>query len=309
MNKILLFIIIFLHCGISKGQNLVQNSGFESYSTCPNTVGEVNKCSGWNSYGNSSDYFNVCDTFLADVPQNALGFQYPYAGDAYCGLYNYDPSGYREYIGSLLTDSLFINVKYYVSLAVVLSDQRRCKSNNIGVLFSTVPYSDSIPPLQNNFAHFSYQNLISDTLNWLRIAGSFIADSNYKYIVVGNFFDNSNTDTLDCGPGGSSSYIYIENVCVSTDSLTCSVTVGVSEPKDKDELILFPNPFTNELIITVEGNNVIELNIYDTTGRKIFKKGFRTSTAINTEHFAKGFYIYELSNIKGILKTGKLIKD
>jgi len=100
---------------------------------------------------------------------------------------------------------------------------QRCATNKTGVLFSTVPYSYSNPPPRNNFAHIYTDSIITDTAGWTTISGTFVADSAYEYIIIGNFFDNSHTDTLlfdsltFCVP-----YYYIDDVCVAIDSNNCS---------------------------------------------------------------------------------------
>lgn len=248
-------------------QNLVPNPSFEDTVACPTSVDEVYNCVGWSSFGNTSDYFNMCNTGVVGVPNNFFGFQYAHNGAAYCGLYNYEPTvGYREYIGSLLTDSLQIGIKYFVSFYTNLSNTRRCKSNKIGVRFSTIPYSSTqLPPL-NNWSHLFSQNLITDTANWSFITGSFIADSNYKYIIVGNFYDNLNTDTLDCGPSsGSIAYLYIDDVCVSVDSAVCNdVKMGSFIKTIENQFRMFPNPSSEKIYLENDASFVIEeIKIYD----------------------------------------------
>jgi hypothetical protein len=38
--------------------------------------------------------------------------------------------------------------------------------------------------------------IIKDTLNWVKIEGSFIANGSERFITIGNFFDGAHTDTL-----------------------------------------------------------------------------------------------------------------
>jgi hypothetical protein len=167
-----------------KAQNLVPNPSFEIFDTCPDAYNEVNRAQGWRSFGNTPDYFNSCDsdsTFnIVGVPQNGLGYQFAATGNAYCGLYTYytSPNTYREYIGSQLTDTLKINHKYFVSFKVSATFYVAywCFSDKVGILFSTVAYSAPSPPALNNFAHIYSHSIISDTMNWTTVSGSFIAD-------------------------------------------------------------------------------------------------------------------------------------
>src|SRR5207244_738006 len=117
------------------------------------------------------------------------------------------------------------------------------------------------------------------------IQGSFVADSNFTYISIGNHFTDSLTDTVRTQPLSNScsfnAYYYIDDVCVSSDSLTCYSTVGINALKNNDELVLFPNPFIDKINITVKRNEPVELNLFDVTARKIFNQSFRKSTSIN----------------------------
>lgn len=98
---------------------------------------------------------------------------------------------------SKLTDSLMVGHKYCLSFWISVPD---CwyfmTSNTIGAYFSTNP------PKHNTTQYLNIQpqleNLRTDypdtTNNWYLVSGSFIADSNYKYITIGNFYPDSLTN-------------------------------------------------------------------------------------------------------------------
>jgi len=142
---------------------------------------------------------------------------------------------------------------------------------------------------------------ISDTLNWTEISGSFIATGGENFITIGNFKDTS----IIHGSG----YYYIDDVCLSPDSLTCPSTVGINELNINNKLNLFPNPFTGIINITSQTNEALEINMFDITSRKLLNQQFARSTIIRTEHLPKGIYFYEVSGKKGVIKKGKLVKD
>lgn len=83
----------------------------------------------------------------------------------------------------------------------------------MGAKFTTFAFSapDGDTTLMSNSAHVYSDSLLNDTANWVQIKGSFIADSAYQYVVIGNFFDDFNTDTLNCS---SASYAFIDMICV-----------------------------------------------------------------------------------------------
>ena len=177
-------------------QNLVPNPSFEDTVSCPDNFNQVARCLGWSVSKDSPDYFHSCDTqgFGVSIPLNAFGYQQAATGNAYCGFYTFNsPATYREIIGTQLTSALNIAEKYYISFKVSLGDPvfnlLDCASNKIGALFSTVPYSLANPAPINNFSHVYSASVIVDSINWVTISGSFVADSAYQYIHLGCFFE------------------------------------------------------------------------------------------------------------------------
>ena len=223
--------LICLHIFTCAAQNLVGNPSFEEYSSCPNNTSQVYKSTGWNTYSATPDYFHSCGATNSSVPNNSVGFQCGSTGISYCGMHSYHwfNSDYREFIGRQLDDTLIVNQKYYVSFKVVLAEGANCASDNLGVLFSTKPKQiDTLPNdtnwgPTNNFTHFFTDSIISDTASWVTVFGSFVSDSNYTFLTVGNFFNDANTSwyTFDSS-SFCLAYYYIDDICVSTDSLTCA---------------------------------------------------------------------------------------
>jgi hypothetical protein len=147
-------------------------------------------------------------------------------------------------------------------------------------------------------------------MNWTTIKGSFIADSNYKYIVLGNFFDDAHTDTIYT-PIGQLTYFFIDDVCVSTDSAyTYNYTyVGIENIAENKSVTCFPNPFHGNLNFQTPSNEQTELYLYDMLSRLILHQTFISSMTINAEKLAEGIYIYELRNKSGVIKNGKVVKE
>lgn len=233
MKKITLLLFTFHFLLFTYSQNLVPNPSFEEYSSCPDGQCQIYKCTGWFSSGFTPDYLNTCALdWGVGVPQNGWGFQYAASGNAYAGMFCFGPefeSNSREYLSIQLSNQLIIGDKYYVSFKISLADRltNNCGIDKFGVLFTKVSneinpcsYSSNLIPL--NFANIYSDSIIIDTVNWVSISGSFIADSAYKYINLGNFFDDEHTnfivlDTLN----PCLSYYFIDDICVSTDSVTC----------------------------------------------------------------------------------------
>jgi OOP family OmpA-OmpF porin len=272
MKRFLFCFFVLLSIAVKAQINLVPNPSFEAYDTCPSNVGEVARAISWNVCGNTPDYFNTCATStVVEVPNNAFGYQIPASGNAYCGLYTFG-SDYREFLGARLTTPLGIGQKYFVSFKVSRSNDVGAfarSTNKQGALFTTVQYSQSSPAPVNNFAHIYSNSIISDSLNWTEIFGSFVSDSAYQYILLGNFFDDANTDTL----GGLYGYYYIDNICVSTDSLYAATWTGIHSPSIKLELKIYPNPANDFFIIESDMiEKPFDLNIYNSLGEILYSE-------------------------------------
>lgn len=294
-----LLILLFVKICFCKAQvNLVQNPGFENNSACPFTLAEVDKAISWDSCRSTPDYFNLCGiNSEAQVPFNAVGYQQPAQGNAYCGFITYDPNTfYREIIVGQLSLPLIISQKYYITFKVNRADSNFVvgySTNKIGVKFSKVKQKHT---LINNVAHFYSNNVIIDKTNWTKLSGSFIADSAYNYIMIGNFFDDANTTVINDGTG-TFGYYYIDEVCVSTDSLFASTYVtDVRESNEESHFKIYPNPANNTIQLRCGQNQ--DFKIYNSYGTEI---NFVLETKynepyINCSSWQAGLYYMKIKN-------------
>ncbi|MCY7410102.1 MAG: T9SS type A sorting domain-containing protein [Chitinophagales bacterium] len=278
------FLLVILFIGLySKAQNLVPNPSFEDTISCPNDFNQIERAIGWINFGASPDYFNKCSSFIGStVPSSYGGYQEPSTGHAYAGIITYDippPGNYREFIGALLLQSLEIGSKYKISLEVSSGynvhqfEIIECFCNKLGVLFSTIPYSVPFPAPINNYSHFAVDSIIQDTLNWVNISGCFIADSNYKYVIIGNFFDDLHTDWIcDSINMNSFAYYFIDDVSVYKVSEDC-VTGGINYLNTETASIrIFPNPSHDFFYIQNLTLTNIQIDIFNKEGKKIISK-------------------------------------
>lgn len=207
MKKIVLIFIALLafNFTIKAQTNLVPNPSFEIFDTCPDNLGQISRANGWFSSKPSPDYFNSCanSSDWSYVPSNYWGYQIPASGLGYAGFTaKVGQFNIREYLSIQLNNSLQIGAKYFVSMKVCLAfnpnfgSSDYCGINKLGALFSTNIYSDIENAPICNCPQFYSSSIISDTLNWTMIKGSFVADSIYKFINIGNFFTDSMTDSL-----------------------------------------------------------------------------------------------------------------
>ena len=321
MKGIILFLLLmFIFVLPSKGQNLIPNPSFEDtvdcgsgFGSCPFTPGLCCMLMYWNYQSQTPDYYNRCDTgFIVSVPSNMSGYQNPFmVGNAYVGIFTHAGSNvltnYRETLGVKFSDSLNIGEKYYVSFKVSLSDSSNCATSNIGVLFSTVPLVYSDPEILPNHAQVFSQGIISDTSSWTVISGSFISDSSYKYFFLGNFFDDTHSDSLMLpvpeatfcpGTNTCCSYYYVDDVCVSTDSLMCAGVNAIYAKAEIPQLHVYPNPADKELFITNETSEELEISIYSVLGNKIRCFHASGSGSVDVSSIPEGLFILEIQNSK-----------
>ena len=84
---------------------------------------------------------------------------------------------------------------------------------------------------------------------------------------------------------------------------------GIDNLDAEKETVLFPNPFKDIINISTNINEQLEVSLFDITSRKIFNQLFNNSTSINTAHYVKGIYLYEVKSKNEVIKKGKIIKE
>jgi hypothetical protein len=315
-HLLVFFLFVGSFCG---AQNLVPNSSFEEYDVCPNTISQISRAKGWNAARPTPDYFNSCAPYYPHpiscvaVPLNSFGYRTPASGNAYIGIISKSINNEdREIIGAELVSPLQTGVKYYVSFKVSFIGQmyqpNRCSINKLGVLFSTSLYDSlSFAPICNCAQVYS-DSIISDTLNWTRITGAFVADSNYSFINIGRFFDDTNTDSIQISGTLGLAYYFIDDVCVSTDSVfTYSYTyTDITESNILSSIIIYPNPTTDFVNIDFGHlNEPLDIAIYDELGSVIF---FKDGIISPVEHIPITDVISDFLFVKITYKSGSITR-
>ena len=309
MKKFIIYLCLFSAIK-ADSQNLVLNPSFEDTILCPTTIFPM-QCKYWyRATMGSPDYFSeqpniFCGTSY--VPQSGVGYQYARTGIAYVGLatlmqpLNPNYLNRREYIGGELSDTLKQGHEYCVSFYVSVAEELKYVTDGIGLYLSVdsaVDYTINInlsfiPQIENPSG-----NIIYDTLNWVQISGTYIANGGEKYLTIGNFKDNANTmiDSINNSVPQSQyeSYLFIDDVSV----IDC--TVGISEVNDNLSIgKLYPNPART--VVYYEDNlNDIEkgiIQLQDISGRNLkeynLKSGVNRIT-ISVSDLAKGIYMVKI---------------
>lgn len=330
MKKLLLFFLLifsFTFCKVNPTYaqtNLVPNPSFELYTACPTADGQIGFAPPWfNPTQGTPDYYNACYTngtsWDLDVPANWIGFQNPKTGSAYAGISvstaKYGES--REYIEVKLMDSLLSGVKYYVSFYVSLADSMRYATDAIGAYIS----KDSV--LNNNYLHLPYTpqisnlqgNIIISKQNWMQVNGEYIAQGGERFITIGNFKDDQNTDTLFLPDGGApipnhnTVYYYLDNICISNNPDTCNILTSIPSTHLINDIYVYPNPAKDYVMVRTYENNTI-VNIYDTQN-KIQKEIYlnKGKHRFSVGDLADGLYFVQIITSEKILFQKLIIKN
>lgn len=292
------------------GQNLVPNYSFEQYTTCPNASSQINFASPW--YGptnNSTEYLNSCSAMYN--PSIAGAGQVPRTGNAYAAMWIFNGiPDYKEYLQVGLLDTLRTDSCYYVEFYVCLLRGCRFAANNIGAHFSqdtiwstgTGYYLNITPDIL-----LPGNPIISDTSNWVKIYGNYQANGGEKFITIGNFFSDANTDTISILPFPNyyGSYYLIDDVSV----VKCS-QMGLIPNNFNNEINLFPNPFSSATTLSSNSSfKDAELSIYDYHGNLMKQISNINGSSFNLqrENLSAGLYFLQLTQKDKLFRKYKIM--
>ena len=287
------------------------NPSFELNDTCPNNTGQIFHAVPWFSPTQGTpDYLNSCSSFLG-VPENLWGYQNAHSGNAYAGLFasmNDTSMGiynYREYVEVKLDSALTGGVKYFVSFYLSLSDSMNFATDRIGAYFSNdTVKNDSL------YGYMLYQtaqvenpsgSFLTNKFTWTKISGSFIATGGEQFLTIGNFHNDFNTNTTPVGGASpvladwAGGYYYLDDVCVSTDSVFAATWTGIFH-SNTTNIKIFPNPASTDFVVTNLPPHSM-YNIVDVMG-KVIQSGELTglNSRISVSTFNNGVYFLLLNN-------------
>jgi gliding motility-associated-like protein len=243
---------LFIFFGIffpftSWGQNLVPNSSFENYTKYPCSI-RIGFPGPPDNIGNYlTDWYSPTNTGTPDIytsepnircSNSTYLYNLPNAptGIFYIGIffaYTYFKKSDREYIQTELTQSLKISKVYKVEIQIKAEAKSIIYSNNIGFLFTTTPIiitsSDPkvAPPILMK-PQVNNDSIITSFIEWKKISGFFVADQPYKYLTIGNFFDDTHTKFKSNYVGSDKlegAYYYFDDISVTDADVNYLVAV------------------------------------------------------------------------------------
>lgn len=300
MKPFLFSFFLFAFTVTLNGQNLVPNPSFEDTITCYPRIDSVKHWHNPTDY--TPDYFNVNMRFINNkVPLNLFGYQEARTGNAYAGIITLSGDA-REYIQARLLDSLRAGKKYRVIFYVCIPDSSPYASNDIGAYFSKNAISSSdiyylpyIPQINND----PTLNPLNRLNMWIPIIDSFIADGGEKYITIGNFKNEVNTDTTDFNYhsyGQPFGYDFIDDVSVTLIDLE----TGIAEIDNNSIKITYD--FTIGVISVTSSVPIRELQLYNIKGELISDKKINSEmTKISFNYLPTNLYLLKIKTDQNVL--------
>lgn len=299
MRHYLFIIVLFFRLGspgLTYAQiNLVPNPSFEDTSNCPFFGAYMSSSPWFNPNTATPDYFTTNSTCGVNITTNSSGYQLPFDGDNYIGLYLFQTPGSRDYAEVELTSTLLQNHIYRISYYVSLSNAYKRGSDRFEACLSDTIIYNNISG--NYYLTCNSINLnptlaiVTDTLNWVKMSADYVATGNERYLTIGNFKHDSLTSSQLFNPSGiiDGAYYYIDSVTVREIGV-----VGINNIKAEMNNF-FPNPMSDFLNYSVLNKGF--LNIYNSIGQLCFSSSIiDLNGQINVRSLTAGLYQLQFRN-------------
>ena len=186
--------------------------------------------------------------------------------------------------GTSTTNSITVNYgTSAVSGSITVKGHNACGDGAVSTLAINVNVRPLTPiiSLINNVLH---SNALTGN-QWYNQNGLISGATNQDYPVISN----------------GNYYIRVTlSGCSSDASNTISITnTGIEKVGNSSVIKVYPNPFSSEFRIEMEGNiQKLNFEILNTSGQVVFTGNFLEKTTVQTSNFAPGMYFIKLQNGK-----------
>lgn len=333
ITRFMLLLLAAMSWASARAQNLVVNGSFEEYSDCPANGGYL--LGGWESpYTSSADYFHTCASpgSWGGVPLSHFGYQHPAHGEGYVGMITYkdDDPLYREFMAAELLEPLVVGVPVCLSFKMAVGgfgslgfvNSAILTAKGVGLKFFIELPSTSQPWLFSEWTSYLYPNSAAlhsneaprDTAIWYSVSGTYVPDSAYTHLVIGNFFEDalSGAVLLDRSGHGNwnVAYAFIDDVRVSFDLAYCDLVSGVADT-EIPPMRVYPNPFLDEVTVETGTEGVWDLQLFNSTGALVRSCQGCSGSLIRlpTPSLPPGAYHLRISNSSGLIHSSSLIRS
>lgn len=326
MRKLHTILVLFFYGYSNIGlnaQNLVLNGDFETFFICPSQATIVKATDWFNPIiSGTPDYFHVSLTgnpgCVDQSPawwggggySNVWGYQVPRSGNAYAGMF---VAGGGEIMAGKLSDSLRAGKSYAVSFYTVLGDFYYNQGRSLDLI--AMDFMDDSLSDYNLSTVWQYLgnlevdatnqsgNFLNDTLNWMLVADTFIAEGGERYFVLANI-DTLNTQYSNNNPGGCC-YYYFDDFDVHC--IDC--TSDTSEPPVFPVITITPTLTQGEITLSGDFPAGTKLEVYDVLGQLVYydelQSGNQTQTVLL--QLSAGVYTCRVMAEGNMLKTEKVV--
>ncbi|MFM2224746.1 MAG: hypothetical protein RJA07_948 [Bacteroidota bacterium] len=331
MKYFIIVLVLIIFCSKVQSQNLILNGGFEKYwgpdcssgfSITPNDV--FNGPPPFDCH--IRDWIRISETPDGywykgyDFPTNWLSHYVLPHSDSVCvgeAFYIQSMPNIREIIQGKLTKPLITNHHYQFSMYVQLFDSipwagvgQIAGINSFSALFTdTAITSVTDLPIQNYHPQIQIDSMVIDTQHWILLVDTFVAAGGEQYVSIGNFkqdgqFQSKVVQTI-IPNSAKVTYYYMDDV-----SLIDLDEVGIEEI-EKNKLVVYPNPTTNELRIKIDDIQLKKIEVLDVLNRKqdIIYSTMNNQYLIDTSLLERGIYFIKATDINGNVSIGKFVKD
>lgn len=295
-------------------QNLIDNGGFESYTSLPNNTMQSNLCVGWSKCnqggGGTPDYFHTDATGLVQLPHSFYATINPHGGNAIMGIIAYHEvsSDYREYISHALNSPLVVGAAYQLSFWISNGQYNGnyggSGSNQLGVSFTMAePQQSGSLPLNSITPQLVGNTILYDT-NWVQINYTFYPDNAYQHITIGNFQNNANTQILNVENNPIDiAYYFIDDISLTR----IEENVGLAEISSAPASLIYVQDSQSIAFSGPEGPQEKAV-IYNQEGRQMLSLQLKGQAIIDVQNWPNGIYFYKLSSIGSEDSFGKIVK-
>jgi hypothetical protein len=262
------FYFLLICLNINAQINLVRNPSFEQYSRCPTGPDQIRNALYWSQIDTmgysdtiwfdplcSPEYCNSCSNpngFIG-VPQGGKYYHYSRTGNGMAEMMVYYDNNWsggvesyqRDYVQGRFYSQLIAGKTYCVTFYVTLEQGSQYAINHLGAYIDNGAIDagqDSVgcaSPQTAFVPQIVEDSIINDTLNWVKVQGSYTATGNEKFITIGNFFDIEHTDTITRnlsgtrwynGPGNVAWYLLDDVSVIAADAVANAGHGGITSP-------------------------------------------------------------------------------
>jgi len=186
-------------------------------------------------------------------------------------VYTIDGLNQREYLQIDLDSPMNIGNAYKVSFYVSLADFTESSINSLSVHLSTIPVLSSDDQPLDVIPQIVESDFIDDINEWVLITDTIVADDNYSYMTIGNFYDDASTMTqanpsASNEPGTYGAYYFVDDVTVEEIVLTNT------RDFDDNQFEIYPNPVNDFVVVKFSKNNNFIVKIFNLQGMLLFSQ-------------------------------------